>query len=324
MNIENRPIVYGTRSIVIWNYEGEAELYHMLFIVLFKVKGVVGKEIFGARFLSEEEAFSCGADYIFTVDEKHVQQLQEQADAHGANCKVFSLLSLWRYCNERRNHKEDWIRDCMYSLPDGASVLDAGAGLMPYKKYCTHLNYTSQDFGEYSNEEASIDQPPDFDTTHCDILCDICDIPVEDGSFDAVLCSEVIEHLPYPDRAIRELSRVLKKGGKLFLTAPFFMPTHFAPYYYHVGFSEYWHERILGDAGFTVNKVITLGNFYDLHATEQARLLATIEAFCKKKHEWDHLEAVIDSMISMVLLSHDSTESENLSNCGIMVEAEKR
>jgi len=40
------------------------------------------------------------------------------------------------------------------------------------------------------------------------------------GTFDAVVCTEVIEHTPEPRRAVRELVRVLKPGGVLALTVP--------------------------------------------------------------------------------------------------------
>ncbi len=45
-------------------------------------------------------------------------------------------------------------------------------------------------------------------------------LPYRDDSFDVVTCSEVVEHLPDPDRALREMSRVTKPGGVLALTTP--------------------------------------------------------------------------------------------------------
>ena len=45
-------------------------------------------------------------------------------------------------------------------------------------------------------------------------------MPFHDGIFDAVICSEVVEHLPDPDTAIREMSRILRPGGILALTTP--------------------------------------------------------------------------------------------------------
>jgi len=52
---------------------------------------------------------------------------------------------------------------------------------------------------------------------------DIQAIPHPDASFDTVISCETIEHVPDPAKAVSELSRVLKPGGRLFLTAPNYM-----------------------------------------------------------------------------------------------------
>lgn len=49
---------------------------------------------------------------------------------------------------------------------------------------------------------------------------DIQNLRYADGSFDTVFSCETIEHVPNPRRAVRELARVLRPGGRLFLTAP--------------------------------------------------------------------------------------------------------
>ncbi len=45
-------------------------------------------------------------------------------------------------------------------------------------------------------------------------------MPFNDGVFDAVICSEVVEHLPNPDKALKEIARVLRTGGVMALTTP--------------------------------------------------------------------------------------------------------
>ncbi len=45
-------------------------------------------------------------------------------------------------------------------------------------------------------------------------------LPFEDGSFDKVICAEVLEHLPEDERAMAELVRVLKPGGQIAITVP--------------------------------------------------------------------------------------------------------
>lgn len=52
----------------------------------------------------------------------------------------------------------------------------------------------------------------------------ILDMPYEDGSFDVVLASEILEHVPEDDQAISELVRILRPGGVLAVTVPRWLP----------------------------------------------------------------------------------------------------
>ena len=69
----------------------------------------------------------------------------------------------------------------------------------------------------------------DFDTenleTHCTFgVGNINDIPLEDSSLDAVICSEVLEHVESPEESITEMIRVLKPGGIIALSVPRYLP----------------------------------------------------------------------------------------------------
>ena len=80
-------------------------------------------------------------------------------------------------------------------------VLDVGCGVKPYYPF----------FQPYAGEYVGIDpQCPG-----ADIQGTIEDMPVPDGSFDVVLCTQVLEHCPDPDRAVRELRRVTAPGGRV-------------------------------------------------------------------------------------------------------------
>ena len=53
---------------------------------------------------------------------------------------------------------------------------------------------------------------------------DALELPYEDGRFDCVIASEILEHVPADDRAITELTRVLRPGGTLAITVPRWLP----------------------------------------------------------------------------------------------------
>lgn len=74
-----------------------------------------------------------------------------------------------------------------------------------------------------------------------DVGGDITEIAFPEASIDTVICTEVLEHCADPWRAVRELRRVLKPGGRLFATSPFFWPWHGT-----VDYRDYWRFTAQG------------------------------------------------------------------------------
>lgn len=66
-------------------------------------------------------------------------------------------------------------------------------------------------------------------TGNVDVIADAHNIPLPDSSFDAIICKEVLEHLYHPHKAIEEMFRVLKPGGKFVGSTCFYWPIHGTP-----------------------------------------------------------------------------------------------
>ena len=78
-----------------------------------------------------------------------------------------------------------------------------------------------------------------------DIIADAHDLSqIGDGSFEVILCTEVLEHLHTPSQAIAEFYRILKPGGLLLLSTRFIFPIHDAPGDYY-RFTKYGLAHLL-------------------------------------------------------------------------------
>lgn len=130
-------------------------------------------------------------------------------------------------------------------------VLDVGVGgwTYPREQLQDRCRYTTTDCFEHPN----IDQVSDVHT-----LTEV--FPAE--SFDFVICTNVLEHVPRPWVAVRQLYAVLRPGGTLLLTVPF-------NFHLHGGgaFKDYWRmseealRYLLGEeAGFRSLSINPVGH----------------------------------------------------------------
>lgn len=160
-----------------------------------------------------------------------------------------------------------WMKQQAAAVPAGARVLDAGAGEGQYRPLFAHTRYASQDFAQYTGS-SDVAAPETWTYNKLDYVCDITAIPVPDGSFDAVICTEVLEHVPEPLAALRELARVTAPGGRLLLTAPLGSGMHQEPYHFYGGYSRHFWERVLPQLGFEIDELVPLRGLLS-HAAQE-------------------------------------------------------
>ncbi len=171
-------------------------------------------------------------------------------------------------------NRDRWVARQAAALPAGSLVLDVGAGSCPYRDLFAHCEYRAQDFSGL--------QPVQLrhgGYGRIDYVCDATAIPVEDRSFDAVLCTEMLEHVPDPLAVARELSRILKPGGRLLLTAPLGSGIHQEPHHYYGGYTPYWYRHFLAQLDFERIDIEANGGSLKFFGQESLRFLSLSRPF---------------------------------------------
>lgn len=134
----------------------------------------------------------------------------------------------------------------------GKKLLDVGAEGSRYKKYFKKVRYYSQDVEQ--NEVASIDFVGDLNAGLKGVKA---------ASFDYILCTQVLEHLQKPAKVFEEFNRLLKPGGRLFLTTNFLYQIHMAPNDYY-RFTEHGLKYLGESSGFKVEHLKSQGGVFSV------------------------------------------------------------
>lgn len=240
---------------------------------------------------------------------------------------VFGLLNENMITVGTLNEKTrvDWVEKTLKKIQPGQKILDAGSGQQQFKKYCSHLKYVSQDFAKYdgSGDKKGL-QTGTRNHAGLDIISNISSIPVPNRSFDAVLCTEVFEHLPDPLLALKEFSRIIKKGGYLVLTAPFCSLTHYSPYHFYTGFNRYFYKTHLTKFGFKITEIKANGNFFE-YLAQEIRRIQEVKSMYVGPFKINILETIVFKICLFILnqLSKKDKGSDELLCFGYHVLARK-
>jgi SAM-dependent methyltransferase len=126
---------------------------------------------------------------------------------------------------------------------DRYRVLDVGCGAKPYEPL----------FAPYASAYVGVDP---VDNQRAELKGSVEALPVDDGTYDVVLCNQVLEHCDDPSRAVSELHRVTAPGGRVLASTHGVMAYHPSP-------TDYWRwthaglEKLFGDNGAWASVTVT-------------------------------------------------------------------
>lgn len=147
------------------------------------------------------------------------------------------------------------------AVPAGARVLDLGAGEATLRARLDHARYIAIDRGIGH---------AGWDYSALDVVGDASSIPVADGTFDLVICKQVLEHVVDPIALLREAARVLVDDGVLLLSTNQAWPQHQQPYDFF-RFTSFGLRYCFEKAGLEIERMEPMGGAFSaalFHASQ--------------------------------------------------------
>lgn len=151
----------------------------------------------------------------------------------------------------------DWIPKVVHG-----DLVDLGCGFVPmyglYREHAKSITCLDWENSQHPNP-------------HLDGFADLTrPLNLSDDSFDTVILSDVIEHLPEVQPLFEECSRILRPGGRMLLNTPFLYPVHEAPFDFH-RFTGYRIRGLAESSGFEVEHLAAFGGLHRSLATLAAK-----------------------------------------------------
>lgn len=158
--------------------------------------------------------------------------------------KVALWMNYYKFFIGKKIFHQSFQRNALPLLK--GRILDLGSGLGPFQEYLKEQEVISIDY-------TSKGRPM--------VIGSAMELPFKEGLFDGVICTEVLEHLPEPQACLREIARVLKAGGYVYITVPMTWYLHYEPHDYY-RFTKYGLAYSLTRQRFETVKIERLGGLY--------------------------------------------------------------
>jgi SAM-dependent methyltransferase len=146
-------------------------------------------------------------------------------------------------------------------------LLDLGCGMAPlyclYKDYATDI--TCVDWGNSMHENSYLDFEQDLNQP----------LEIETGTYQAIILSDVLEHIRKPELLLSETHRILASDGYLLMNVPFFYWLHEQPFDYF-RYTQFALKSMAEDCGYTIVSLKPYGGAPEILTDISAKLLKNI------------------------------------------------
>lgn len=180
-------------------------------------------------------------------------------------------------------------------------MADIGCGTKPYKEL----------LASHVDEHIGIDhQDTQHQQSEIDISASAYDIPLNNETFDFILCTDVLEHLEEPSKAIAEAYRLLKKNCYAIYSVPLFWHIHEAPRDFY-RYTKYGLEYLFKKNGFQVVEIKVVSGFWITFSQEFCYYLLKFRKYGKVNPLWWIIPVVIHFVQIIGLLLNKIDKDEN-------------
>ncbi len=160
-------------------------------------------------------------------------------------------------------------------------LLDVGSGSDPYRACFPKVRRKVN--CDYSGARGPVD-----------FLSSAGQLPVAAESFDSILCTEVLEHVPDPLATWREFHRVLRPGGRVLLSTPMYWPAHELPFDFY-RYPEHGLRWLIAQSGFEVEALYPRGGVWALWGQVTLHVMPQYFRFRWQRRLWNRALLALDA-----------------------------
>jgi SAM-dependent methyltransferase len=190
----------------------------------------------------------------------------------------------WRTILDPENGRiHHFLVEEISKLANDIKILDASAGKRPYAPLFKRQRYQS------------CDVPGGFYKIKHDFECYLDDIPQPDASYEVIALTQVLEHVPDPEKVLKELARITKSDGKLLISVPLNCPLHGEPWHFF-NFTHYGLAELANRSGWRIEQCEKLGGAFWILGKRLAdlphKLIKSVDPFRAKKRRQSILACI--------------------------------